>query len=260
MNDAPRLDPLVVELPLAAGESRGWVDLPFPMPARLTLRSAGDMRDRSLRTRLLRAMRVAPQRVCMVNQVHSRTVVDADELLAAGSTAAMERSDLVEADGIVSGPDGPVLAVGVGDCAPLFLVDERTRAYALLHSGWRGTGILMHAVEILRKRYACEPSDLLLHVGPCISAASYDVDAARAAAYRQWGSAAVVHSGDTAYLDMRAANVAIADRVGIRAVSVANHCTYTTPQLGSFRREGTAGYTGMLALLGPISPRRLRRS
>jgi hypothetical protein len=39
-------------------------------------------------------------------------------------------------------------------------------------------------------------------------------------------------------------------------VSVAKHCTFSTRELGSFRREGAREYTGMLALLGPGLHRR----
>lgn len=242
---------LSLELPLEAAEPLGSVAVPFAHPARLTLRAAGDMRDRRTRLAALEAMGIDPARVCMLRQTHSKTVLDASELLRAGSTAAS--CERVEGDGIVSAPGGPYLAVGVGDCAPLYLADLRTGAYALLHSGWRGTGILRVAVERLVDDFAADPGDLALAIGPCISADSYVVDEARAREYLRWGPDAVVYRGDRPYLDMRAANARIAGELGIRVVSVANHCTYTTSRLGSFRREGADGYTGMLALLGPAA-------
>lgn len=243
------MDVVSLELPLEGAETRGRVALPFPHPAWLTLRSAGDMRVRANRIAALADMGIDAGEVCMVRQTHSQIVVTAAELVQAGSTAACD--ERVEADGIASAPGGPFVAVGVGDCAPLYLADLRTGAYALLHSGWRGTGILRVAVERMAEEFGSRAHDLALTIGPCISADSYAVDDARAREYRWWGGDAVVYRDDRAYLDMRAANAGIARRLGIPSVSVANHCTYTTSQLGSFRREGAHGYTGMLALLGP---------
>ncbi|MFW6260370.1 MAG: polyphenol oxidase family protein [Spirochaetota bacterium] len=245
----PATEIVTLELPLSSAEPTGRVHLPFAHPAWLTLRSAGDMRDRAIRIAVLEEMGYRAENVCMVRQTHSRIVVDARDLLRAGSTAvAAER---VEGDGIVSGPGGPFLAVGVGDCAPLYLADLRTGAYALLHSGWRGTGILRCAIDRLAHDYGSKPEDLVLTIGPCISADAYVVDEERASEYTRWGRDAVVYRCDRPYLDMRAANARIARELGVSAVSVVNHCTYTTSQLGSFRREGASGYTGMLALLGP---------
>lgn len=245
----PPTEIVTLELSLSAGEPTGRVDVPFAHPAWLTLRSAGDMRDRSTRIAALEDMGFRPDHVCMVRQTHSHTVVDAQDLVRVASTAAAE--DRVQGDGIVSGPGGPFLAVGVGDCAPLYLADLRTGAYALLHSGWRGTGILRPAIDRLVHDYGSSPRDLVLTIGPCISAEAYVVDEERASEYRRWGHDAVVYRGDRPYLDMRAANARIAREAGVSAVSVVNHCTYTTSQLGSFRREGATGYTGMLAILGP---------
>ncbi len=238
---------MTVVLPLAAAEADGWVDLPFVHPARLTLVGAGDMRSLETRCAALEAMGFDPASVCMVRQTHSRIVRHADELLAVGSSAAS--GTRIEGDGIVSAPGGPVLAVGVGDCMPVLIADERTGAYAIVHSGWRGTGILRDAVEAMARRYGTECEDLRALYGPCISGDSYAVDAARGRDYARWGSDAVVWRGEQAYLDMRAANLAIARDLGIRA-AVVDHCTVLTPQLGSFRREGP-GYHGMLALIGP---------
>ncbi len=240
-----------IELRLAEAEPYGWVDLPFAHPARLTLLGAGDMRSLATRCAALRTMGLDPTNVCMVDQTHSRIVRCADDLLARGSTAAADSR--TRGDGIVSGPRGPTLAVGIADCMPILLADERTGAYGIVHSGWRGTGILGDAADAMARRYGSRPADLLALCGPCISGDSYAVDEARALEYSKWGADAVVRRGDQAYLDMRAANVAIARNLGIVAV-VVDHCTFRTPQLGSFRREG-AGYHGMLALVGPAPTR-----
>jgi polyphenol oxidase len=243
-----------IELPLRSASERGWVDLPFAHPAWLTLHGAGDMRSADSRRRVLERIGLAPDSVCMLRQVHSRRIRFADELVQAGSTAASD--DRLEADGILSGAGGPVLAVGIADCVPILVADTRSGAYGILHSGWKGTGILHDAVILMQSRYGTRPEEVVVLLGPCISGESYAVDEARAREYEAaWGAEAVVRAGNRAYLDMRAANLRIARGLGIANVSIVNHCTMLTPELGSFRREGS-GYTGMLAAVGPGRPSR----
>lgn len=237
-----------IELPLEAAAADGYVRLPFRHPAFLTLATAGDMRERAARESMLASIGIEPSRLFRCRQVHSRIVHAVEDLEAQADEST---NSLPEGDGLVSGPGGPWLAVGVGDCMPLLLSDQRTGAYGVLHSGWRGTGILEPAVGAMRERYGSDPADVMMLMGPCISAEAYVVDEARGRQFSVWGREAVVHRGDRTYLDMRAANRGIAERLGIGSVAVINHCTYKTPQLGSFRREGTEGYTGMLAIIGP---------
>lgn len=240
---------MTITLPLEHAEAAGWVELPFRNPAALSLRSAGSMREARNRTTLLTRLGINPADLCVVRQTHSRTVHTSEALVAAGSTEAGRT--ILEGDGIVSGADGPWLGVGVADCMPILLSDRATGAYGILHSGWRGTGILSEAVTLMQASYGTRPDDLVALFGPCITADSYAVDADRAREFSVWGRAAVVQRGDQAYLDMRAANRSIADGLGIHTVTV-NHCTYRTPQLGSYRREGRERYTSMLALIGPL--------
>lgn len=247
---------MTVELPLEAGRARGWVRVPFHNPAWLTLAPAGDMRDPARRDPVLRAMHVDPSGLCMVRQIHSRQVLLARDLVAAGSVASavtgpspQGRDALSEGDGIVSGPGGPPLAVGVADCIPIYIADPVTGAYGVLHSGWRGTGILREGIGLLRRAFGSRPADLLVLLGPCISVESYEVDAARGEEYAVWGEGAVVHRANRTYLDMRAANLTLARSLGVGTVGIVDHCTYRTPVLGSFRRQRTEGYTGMLAII-----------
>lgn len=235
-----------IGLPLANSGSAGVVSVPFPLEAWLTLRSAGDMRDETNRSRVLASLDISPDRLLRVRQIHSRIVHAAEDLIPGQPE--------IDGDGIVSGPDGPFLAVGVGDCMPILLADTRSGAYGILHSGWRGTGILEDGLRVMAMRYGTLAADVVALFGPCISAESYEVDSERAKGYRRWGDDAVVRSGDRSYLDMRAANLGIARRLGLGLVSVADHCTYQTSLLGSYRREGSRQYTGMLAIIGSGAP------
>src|SRR5579863_4421718 len=74
-----------------------------------------------------------------LKQVHSASCV-----------AACGRSGVLgEGDALLEDTPGSVVAVKTADCVPILLVDERHRAVAAVHSGWRGTaaGIAVRAVE-----------------------------------------------------------------------------------------------------------------
>ena len=230
----------------------GSVDIPFPSPARLSLRAAGDMRlNGACRTRLYRELAIDPTRVHVVRQVHSRAV---EAVVACAGPAVRTPSGEVlvaEADGLVTDMPDVVLAVTVADCMPIWLCDTRTGARGLLHSGWRGTGILARAVEVLIERYGSRPGDLVVVLGPCISSQAYEVDEPRGREFEsEWGEETVRRDRGRVFLDMRRANLEICRRCGVDVAVVIDHCTFQDPRLGSYRREGPERYTLMLALLG----------
>ena len=230
------------------------------MPALLTLRAAGDMRrDGPGRAAYYRSTGINPEDVWVVGQTHSRTAVVvsppqtgarvADEVCPDQRTAIGEHFT-PSADGMVTADPGLILGVTVADCMPIFLADPVTGARGLLHSGWRGTGILARAVQMMTERFGSRAGDLLVTMGPCISAESYEVDEQRALEFaREWGPAAVRRSASRVCLDLRAANQEICRRCGVSSVNVVEHCTAAESSLASYRRDG-AGYTLMLALLG----------
>jgi YfiH family protein len=150
------------------------------------------------------------------------------------------------------------LTVTVADCLPVFLYDTETEAYALLHSGWRGTGIVLAALALMAQRWGTRPSSVAALLGPCIRACCYNVDEARAAAFEaEFGGSAgeyplgpvVRRKGGRPALDLQAANARLLAGAGVRNLSYCVDCTFSDSRLGSFRREGPA-YTRMLAVLG----------
>jgi YfiH family protein len=215
----------------------------------MTLRAAGNMKsDAQARRRVLAELGLESSAIARVTQTHSRRVVvlpTRSEVQRTGEYSAGE------ADGIVSGPGGPYLAVTVADCVPLFCYDTGSGAYAILHSGWKGTGILAEAVGVMRDQYSTDPGNLIVLAGPGIHANSYEVDAKRAEVFREWGDDAVVRRGDSCFLDLYAANRGIANGAGIGTFTEVTNCTAAEPVFGSYRREGADSYTSMLAILGP---------
>ena len=223
----------------------------------LSLRAAGQMgfaetAETPPRRALFAALGLAAGRAASCRQSHSTQValVNADD-----------PSSVYEADALV-GCGGAALSVTVADCLPVYLFDTRTKAFALCHSGWKGTGIALEALRLMRAHYGTRPRDVAAVLGPCIQRCCYRVDAGRAASFqRAFGQRDGTYpagkpvveekaaDGGTAYfLDMQAANAKLLYDEGVRSLSRQNGCTFTDERYGSFRREGTA-FTKMAAIL-----------
>ena len=187
---------------------------------------------------------IEPRSTRSVKQVHSRRVVAAEELPDI-------RSGLPEADGLVSGSRDLCLTITVADCVPLYLWDRNGRGFGIVHSGWKGTGIVLEAVRLLEKRYAVPPADLCAFVGPAIGPCCYRVDSGRARGFRdEWGAPAVIERGGKSYLDLPGTNRRLLERSGVGRIDVSGLCTCCSPDLGSYRRQGRAAFSRMIAFIG----------
>jgi hypothetical protein len=196
------------------------------------------------REALFRQLGIDPGRVYALPQLHSTRIVrvgaDSPERLAAGEGA----------DGLIADRPRAMLSVTVGDCLPIFLVHKRGRAFALLHSGWRGTGIAAEAVRLMETEYGAPAHELTAVLGPGIGACCYAVEEARYETFRRrFGGRAVRADGGRFFLDLREANAGLLNGCGVEDVVASEECTACTPCLSSFRRDGPA-FSRMLAFIG----------
>ena len=167
----------------------------------------------------------ALSRACgMTTALHARQVHRADLFVH----RAVPPPGVVVMDGVdghlTALPD-LLIAVSVADCVPVSIVEERTRAIALVHSGWRGTaaGIVEGAVRRLTDEFGADPGELWLHCGPAICGSCYEVGAeVHTAIYPD-------RAGPTgrAPIDLRAAIAQRAVALGVPEdqVTTSSHCT-----------------------------------
>lgn len=224
----------------------------------LSLLAAGDMGfgddGNGERRRLwLRRVGFDPEYAISPDLVHSRVVLD-----VAGPADARGR----EADGLVSSGDPLTrrncLVMTVADCMPIFIHDTASGAYGLLHSGWKGTGILEEAMGLMARRYGTRGRDVSAVFGPRIGPCCYVVDEDRARLFAgEFGEAAVswpvegeAGEGGRPRLDLVGANIGIAERLGLGSVHVVKACTCCGDGFGSFRRQGPLAFTRMAAAIG----------
>ena len=221
----------------------------------LSFASAGDMKfgdpDRVAdRERFLRRAGMDPSWVLGLELSHSREVLFpalGDDLseLAHGFYGAEGSGG---ADGIVL-LDGRAASVTVADCMPIWILDRDSGAYGILHSGWRGTGILAVALRCLSQRFGSSPASIALILGPAIGPCCYAVSEERAAKFSSEFGPDCVHRRGRVFLDLRSANIALAEASDVGQVLSVEACTSCDERLGSYRRQG-ASFTRMLAVCG----------
>lgn len=251
---------------LPAGEGRMSVENRWGLSCALSLRAAGEMGldpdgSNPNRTRLFADLGVDARRVAARSQTHSKDV----QAVESGNA----RLDaLPPGDGLATNDPSLVLSVTVADCLPVFLADAESGAFSLVHSGWKGTGIVLNALELMNARWSARPERISAVLGPCIRGCCYEVDAGRAAAFdAEFGAVcvgkelgpAVRRDGERFFIDLQAANAALLESAGVENIAVCRDCTFTDERLGSFRREGSGRFTRMAALLGRL-PRPVVRS
>jgi hypothetical protein len=161
-----------------------------------------------------------------LKQVHSAECV-----------AAQGRTGLLgSGDALLENAPGAVVAVKTADCIPILLVDQRRRAVAAVHAGWRGTvaRIAASAVAAMRDRFGSAPEDIHAAIGPGIGPCCYEVGPEVAAQFGERGRA---------HIDLPDANRRQLIEAGVtaRRIHTSNLCTMCRPEeFHSFRRDKEA--------------------
>jgi hypothetical protein len=187
------------------------------------------------RRRVADAIGVDANRLVIVNQVHGRDVVNANEASAESA-----------GDVIVDFGDGFAVAVVVADCLPILLVDEDSPTLAVVHAGWKGlqSNVLESALEHFEHHDAVHA-----FLGPSISAASYQVGPEVAEHFTNVPGAVTPDTGDRSRLDLRAVAVAqlLALNVTEARITVALQSTDGGATFFSDRAVRPCGRFGLVA-------------
>jgi len=127
------------------------------------------------RRRLAAGFGASPEDFVFARQVHGagvRVVGVADR----GSGAFCLDDAIADADALVTGTPGVVLAILTADCVPIVLHDPVAGLLACVHAGWRGTaaGVSAAAVAAMRA-LGSRPADVIAGIGPAIDATRYQV-------------------------------------------------------------------------------------
>lgn len=152
----------------------------------------------------------------------------------------------VIADGVICKNSSLVPCVTVADCMPLYLFNPVLGVAGVVHSGWKGTGIVEQAIKLAKVLYNAKAEDFCVVIGPCIGECCYNVDENRAKYFSSnFGSECVTKIQNPKnlkfpfQLSLRKANLLVLQKIGVKKenIAVCTDCTSCSTFLGSHRRE-----------------------
>jgi copper oxidase (laccase) domain-containing protein len=81
-------------------------------------------------------------------------------------------------DGIITNQPGIALGIYVADCCAVYIVDSKTPAIGLVHSGRKGTevGVVSNAIKEMIERFGSDPANMIVQLSPCIRPPHYEID------------------------------------------------------------------------------------
>jgi copper oxidase (laccase) domain-containing protein len=116
-------------------------------------------------------------------QVHGNKIAVVDEVgLARRAGRTPQRGvptiEFPGCDGIITNQRGIVLGVYVADCCAVYVVDPKTPAIGLVHSGRKGTelDIATKAITQMMDRFGSDPANIIVQLSPCIRPPHYEID------------------------------------------------------------------------------------
>jgi hypothetical protein len=198
---------------------------PATVRALVSTRAIGDVRREGAAK--FRALLPAEPR--WLKQVHGVAVIDASRY-----------TESVEADAAFTKEKGVVCTVMVADCMPVLLADEKGKAVAAAHAGWRGlsSGVIEATVGAM----GVTAQRLHAWLGPAIGPTIYEVGAEVRDAFLARDALAETAFAPTRpghwNLDLYAVARQRLSALGITRVSGGGFCTHTEKErFFSYRRD-----------------------
>jgi copper oxidase (laccase) domain-containing protein len=127
----------------------------------------------AVHTETRNAIRIGDWPLLTAQQIHGNKIAIAD----ACSRGPVGR-EFLGCDGIITNQRGIVLGVYVADCCAVYIVDSKTLAIGLVHSGRKGTelGVVPNAINQMIDRFGSDPANMVIQLSPCIRPPHYEVD------------------------------------------------------------------------------------
>jgi len=108
------------------------------------------------------------------------------------------QTEFPSCDGIITNQRSVALGIYVADCCAVCIVDPKTPAIGLVHSGRKGTelGVVTNAIRQMTKRFGSHHANMIVQLSPCIRPPHYEMDFA-AKIRRQCRTLGVKHIHDS---------------------------------------------------------------
>lgn len=182
---------------------------------------------------LCRQLGIEPHKIIIPYQTHGTDILEIDTSFFQLSEEEKSNS-LHGIDALYTQLPGICIGVTTADCVPLLFFDPEKQVIAAAHAGWRGTcaGIAEKTISSLVGRFNCEPSDILVAIGPSISSNVYEVGKEVVDHFEDAGFdiPTIITTNHTSYyLDLWKANQSSLEKAGVlsKHIEISGICTYT---------------------------------
>ena len=111
-------------------------------------------------------------------QVHGNEIAVVERAVASDVLSGVNGREFPACDGIITNQRSVALGIYVADCCAVYIVDPRTPAIGLVHSGRKGTelGVVTNAIRQMIERFGSDPANMIVQLTPCIRPPHYEVD------------------------------------------------------------------------------------
>lgn len=195
------------------------------------------------RQRITHAMAVSEKSVRTSWMVHGADVLVIDD-------DTPEPSPPPQADGIITRRPGIALMMRFADCVPLLFYDPLQKVVGIAHAGWPGTlvGIGPATIQAMQGTFGCNPTDIIVGIGPSIGPCCYEVGPEVIQGVRSAFDGAADQllkpgKGKRPHFDLWRANVVALRQAGVEQIEVAELCTACRADL-FFSHRAERGQTG----------------
>jgi len=186
--------------------------------------------------RLCKAAELSIDKIVRTKQKHGTNIQKIDKMCEVPDNT----------DGLVTNCSNIVLATFYADCVPLLFCDPVKRVIANSHAGWRGAieNMASKTVKKMIEYYDCDPTNILIGIGPCISKENFEVDEDVAIQFKKDFPECVFPSESKPgkfHIDLREAcrKNLLSANIPLANIEVATWCTFQNEALFfSHRRDG----------------------
>src|SRR5213595_3403811 len=127
-----------------------------------------------------RAIGIGDWPLFTAEQIHGNkiAIVDKADPGRRSGAASPPSKEFARCDGIITKQRGVALGVYVADCCAVYIVDPKTPAIGVVHSGRKGTelGVVTNAIRQMIDRFGSDPANMIVQLSPCIRSPHYEVD------------------------------------------------------------------------------------
>ena len=111
-------------------------------------------------------------------QIHGNKIAVVERAVASAVPSGVKGHEFPAYDGIITNQRSVALGIYVADCCAVYIIDPKTPAIGLVHSGRKGTelGVVTNAIRQMTERFGSDPANLIVQLSPCIRPPHYEVD------------------------------------------------------------------------------------